>query len=279
MPELPEVETVRRSMTDRVVGARIDSVDFRDFPGVVGTMSPEQFDRLVVGERFERIDRRGKHLWLAFEEGNGLFVHLMMTGQLRVLEPAAELVRFEHLRIGLSNGWALVYADQRKFGRVRFLSDAEWAAKECAIGPEPLEDAFTTEILEKQLRGRTTSIKALLLDQRRIAGIGNIYADEALYRAGIHPGRSAGSLSDLEITQLHSEIRAVLNEGITHRGTTLSDYRDADGQSGMNAFNLRVYGRGGKGICERCGTPLQRLVIAGRGTHICPVCQPEFARD
>ena len=273
MPELPEVETVRRSMVDRVVGSQIESVTFREFPGVVGVIAPDQFAALVVGEQFQRIDRRGKHLWLAFVEGNGLFVHLMMTGQLRVLPRDSELLRFEHLRLGISNGWDLAFADQRKFGRVRFLSDEEWAMKERAIGPEPLEDAFTASVLEGQVRNRTTSVKAFLLDQRRVAGIGNIYADEALFRAGIHPMRPAGSLSETEIAQLHLALQTVLREGIDYRGTTLSDYRDANGESGGNASNLRVYGRGGRGTCERCGTPLQRLVVAGRGAHICPNCQ------
>lgn len=274
MPELPEVETVRRSMTDRVVDARVESVIFRGFPGVVGEMLPEQFTQLIVGERFDCIERRGKHLWLAFEGGNGLFVHLMMTGQLLVLPPKTEPARFEHLRLGLSNGWELAYADQRKFGRVKWLTDDQWAAKERVIGPEPLDDDFTPQLLAQQLKSRTTPIKALLLDQRRIAGIGNIYADEALYRAGIHPGRPAGSLSEEEVEALHTAIRAVLREGIERRGTTLANYRDADGQLGTNASNLRVYGRGGLGMCERCGAPLERLRIAGRGTHICPRCQP-----
>src|SRR5215218_3987310 len=128
MPELPEVETVRRSMSDRVVGSRIESVGFRDFPGVVGELSPGAFAALVVGERFGPIERRGKHLWLSFDEGNGLFVHLMMTGQLLLIQPQDERVRFEHLRLVLDNGWALAYADQRKFGRVLRLSDSEWDA-------------------------------------------------------------------------------------------------------------------------------------------------------
>lgn len=277
MPELPEVETVRRSMADRVIGATIESVAFRDFPGVVGDLPPEQFTVLVSGERFERIDRRGKHLWLAFEDGNGLFVHLMMTGQLLLLRPGTEQVRFEHLRLGLSSGWELAYADQRKFGRVLRFSDEEWAAKERQIGPEPLEPSFTSELLLQETRSRTTPIKAFLLDQRRIAGVGNIYADEALYRARIHPGRLAGSLDDREIERLHTAVRDVLSEGIERRGTTLSDYLDADGEKGTNAANLRVYGKGGNAVCEICGTPLQRIVVAGRGTNFCPACQPEPA--
>lgn len=274
MPELPEVETVRRSMAGRIIGAQIGAVAFRDFPGVVGEISPEQFTALVVGKRFERIDRRGKHLWLAFEGGDGLFVHLMMTGQLRIVPPDSDNVRFEHLRLTLSTGWDLAFADQRKFGRVRFLTDEAWAAKERALGPEPLKDDFTSEVLERQLSNRTAPIKAFLLDQRRVAGIGNIYADEALFRAGIHPVRPAGSLSPEEISRLHVALRTVLQEAIDHRGTTFSNYRDADGELGGNARNLRVYGLGDKATCERCGTPLQRLVVAGRGTHICPNCQP-----
>lgn len=275
MPELPEVETVRRSMLDRVVGATIESVGFRDFPGVVGSIAPDTFTRLVLGEQFERIDRRGKHLWLPFEGGNGLFVHLMMTGQLLLCQPESDPVRFEHLRLGLSTGWDLAYADQRKFGRVRWTTDDEWAAKACTLGLEPLENEFTVTEFAQQVYGRRTPIKALLLDQRRVAGIGNIYADEALWRAGIHPGRSAETLQELDIERLHGAIRTVLEEGIANRGTTLSNYRDANGALGKNVFNLRVYGRGDRDVCERCGTPLKRAKIAGRGTHFCPTCQPE----
>jgi formamidopyrimidine-DNA glycosylase len=278
MPELPEVETVRRSMADRVIGACIESVTLRDFPGVVGEMPPEQFSALVVGETFARIDRRGKHLWLAFDGGNGLFIHLMMTGQLLLVRPGTERVRFEHLRLELSSDWELAYADQRKFGRVLRYTDEEWEAKEGQIGPEPLESSFTTDFLLRSTRNRTTSIKAFILDQRRIAGVGNIYADEALYRARIYPGRLAGSLDEGEIVRLHTAIQAVLGEGIERRGTTLSDYMDADGAKGTNAANLRVYGKGGNAICEICGTPLERMVIAGRGTNFCPTCQPGILR-
>ncbi|MEZ4531469.1 MAG: bifunctional DNA-formamidopyrimidine glycosylase/DNA-(apurinic or apyrimidinic site) lyase [Thermomicrobiales bacterium] len=274
MPELPEVETVRRTMHDRVVGARVVDVAFRDFPGVVGELAPETFSSLVRGNRFERIDRRGKHLWLGFEGGAGLFVHLMMTGQLLLVDPGESLVRFEHLRIELDNGWALAYADQRKFGRVRFLSDEQWLAIEERIGPEPLDDEFTDEVLFELTRNRRTPIKAFLLDQRRVAGIGNIYADEALYRARLHPARETGSLSQSETAALRLAVRAVLSEGLERKGTTLSDYRDANGDAGTNAANLRVYGRGGTGICEICGSQLTRLVVAQRGTTICPVCQP-----
>jgi formamidopyrimidine-DNA glycosylase len=274
MPELPEVETVRRSLLDRVVGARIESVTFREFPGVVGAIDPAAFRQLVIGERFHHIDRRGKHLWLAFEEGGGLFIHLMMTGQLLLLRPADDQVRFEHLRVGLDNGWFLAYADQRKFGRVLRLTDEEWSEKEGRIGPEPLEPAFTSDFLFAHTRNRSSPIKAFLLDQHRVAGIGNIYADEALYRAGVHPARAAGSLDAAESKALHAAVRAVLSEGLQRRGTTLSDYRDANGDAGTNAANLRVYGRGGTGICGKCGTELVRLVIAGRGTHLCPTCQP-----
>lgn len=274
MPELPEVETVRRSMSDRVIGATVELVDFREFPGVVGHRSPDEFVALVVGEQFDRIDRRGKHLWLGFAEGGGLFVHLMMTGQLLLLRPEQEQVRFEHLRLRLDNGWSIVFADQRKFGRVLRLLDQEWLAIEQRLGPEPLEDAFTPELLYRLTRNRRTPIKSFLLDQRRVAGVGNIYADEALFRARIHPRRETGSLTEREASRLWDSIRIVLSEGIERKGTTLSDYRDADGAAGTNAANLRVYGRGGTGTCMECGTELQRIIVAQRGTTFCPRCQP-----
>lgn len=263
-------------MHDRVVGAQITSVDFRDFPGIVGELAPDAFTALVMGERFDHIERRGKHLWLRFDEGSGLFVHLMMTGQLLLVRPGDEQVRFEHLRLGLDNGWAMAYADQRKFGRVRRLTDHEWAAIERRIGPEPLNDAFTSQLVFEMTRNRRTPIKALLLDQRRIAGIGNIYADEALYRAKVHPAREASSLSEEEAFRLRDAIRVVLGEGLERKGTTLADYRDANGEAGNNAANLRVYGRGGIGVCEVCGSALVRLVVAQRGTTICPTCQLAF---
>lgn len=274
MPELPEVETVRRSMADRVVGTTIVSVTFRSFPGVVGERSAKEFTSLVVGERFGEIDRRGKHLWLSFQTGGGLFVHLMMAGQLLLLRPDDEPVRFEHLRLGLENEWALAFADQRKFGRVLRLTDEEWSSIEQRIGPEPLLDDFSADRLFEITRDRRTPIKAFLLDQRKIAGVGNIYADEALYRARIHPGRETGSLESTEVRRLHEAVRAVLTEGLERKGTTLSDYRDANGDAGTNAENLRVYGRGGRGICLECGTALERIIVAQRGTTICPTCQP-----
>jgi formamidopyrimidine-DNA glycosylase len=274
MPELPEVETVRRSLADRVVGTAIHSVEFRNFPGVVGSMSQEVFSALVVGKRFAGIDRRGKHLWLGFENGNGLFIHLMMTGQLLLLRPDAEPVRFEHLRLQLDNGWAVAYADQRKFGRVLRLTDDEWDAIDRRIGPEPLEADFTGARLYELTRDRHTAIKAFLLDQRKVAGVGNIYADEALYRAKLHPARATGSLSEVEAERLRDAVREVLSEGLERKGTTLSNYRDANGDAGTNATNLRVYGRGGSGICDECGATLVRLIVAQRGTTICPTCQP-----
>lgn len=261
-------------MSDRVVGARIQSVSFGNFSGVVGELGPDTFTSLVVGERFGGIDRRGKHLWLAFEDGNGLFVHLMMTGKLLLVRPGDELIRFEHLRLALDNGWALVYADQRKFGRVLWFTDVEWAAIDRRLGPEPLLDDFTAELFYELTRNRRTAIKAFLLDQRRVAGVGNIYADEALYRARIHPSRETGSLTQPETACLRDAIRVVLSEGLERKGTTLSDYRDANGDAGTNAANLRVYGHGGTGICEVCGSTLVRIVVAQRGTTICPVCQP-----
>ncbi len=218
-------------------------------------MSLEAFTALVVGERFDRIDRRGKHLWLGFEHGSGLFVHLMMTGQLLLIRPESDPVRFEHLRLQLDNGWAMAYADQRKFGRVLRLTDDEWGEIDRRIGPEPLEDDFTAERLFELTRNRKTPIKAFLLDQRRIAGVGNIYADEALYRAKVHPARPTGSLTTEDTGRLRDAIRLVLSEGLERKGTTLSNYRDANGDAGTNAANLRVYGRGGTGICEACGSP------------------------
>lgn len=274
MPELPEVETVRRSLLDRVVGHTIVGVRASDFPEVMGGEPIADVAARLIGRRIVGIRRRGKYLFFDLDDGTVLMIHLRMTGQLLVTGREAPPLRFERLAIELDGGTDLRFADQRKFGRVLHLLPEQAQAVERKIGPEPLAESFTARQLAERLTGRSGKLKSVLLDQRLVAGLGNIYVDEALFRARLHPERIANSLTEPEIRRLHQAIRAVLREGLAHRGTTFSSFADATGEAGANQHNLRVYGRGNTAPCPRCGHPLSRIVVGGRGTHFCPVCQP-----
>jgi formamidopyrimidine-DNA glycosylase len=273
MPELPEVETVRRTLLDPLVGRRIERVRLADFPGVIGDDPPDRFAALVCGRTVTGCRRRAKYLLLDLDDGTAVMVHLRMTGQLGIAPGGAPPLRFEHIALELDDGTELRFADQRKFGRVLHL-DAETArALEARFGPEPLESGFTAAWLGQALARRPGKLKSVLLDHDVVAGLGNIYADEALFRARLHPERPANRLTPEEVRRLHRALRAVLAEGVTHRGTTFSSYRDAGGREGENQRNLRVYGKGGRADCPRCRYPLARAVVGGRGTSFCPRCQ------
>ncbi len=273
MPELPEVETVRRSLLDLVVDRAIVGLRPSAFAGVMGGEDVESVAVRLVGRRITDVRRRAKYLLLDLDDGTSLMVHLRMTGRL-VVAPRDELpLRFEHLAIELDDGSDLRFADQRKFGRVLHLLPADVQALDRRLGPEPLAPRFTAERLATALARRPGKLKGVLLDQRLVAGLGNIYVDEALFRARLHPERQANSLSALEVRRLHRAIREVLREGLDHRGTTFSSFQNATGEAGGNHRNLRVYGRGGTAECVRCGSPLNRIVVAGRGTTFCPTCQ------
>jgi len=197
-----------------------------------------------------------------------------MTGSLTVAQTADPPLRFEHVAISLSNGTSIRFADQRKFGRIVYRPVSILRPLEGKLGPEPLSNRFTTRYLKEKLAGRTAPIKALLLDQRIIAGIGNIYADESLFRSRIHPQRPSGTLSEREIASLVRSIKLVLRLAIERRGTTFSSYRDGNGEAGGNQLFLKVYGRGRRGEpCLRCGRPLTILTVGGRTSHFCPHCQ------
>ncbi len=201
-------------------------------------------------------------------------VHLRMTGQLAVVPHGEPPLRFEHLALALDDGQDVRFADQRKFGRVLHLLPEDVRRLERRLGPEPLSAGFTAERLGAALGRRPGKLKSVLLDQALLAGLGNIYVDEALWRARLHPLRAANGLTPDEVRRLHRAIRAVLREALEHRGTTFSSFQDATGEAGSNQGNLRVYGRGRDGTCARCGGPLERIVVGGRGTHLCPRCQP-----
>jgi formamidopyrimidine-DNA glycosylase len=275
MPELPEVETVRTSLEPAIVGRSILDLRVGAFKGVVGDHDPDAVAARLRGRRVVGLRRRGKYLIADLDGGTSLLIHLRMTGNLVRMDGGAAPTRFEHLAIVLDDGSELRFADQRKFGRVLLVSAAEIAALDARLGPEPLAPGFTADALARSLARRTGRLKSVLLDQSFVAGLGNIYVDEALFRARLHPLRSADGLNADEVRRLHHAIRAVLREGLTNRGTTFSTFRDGYGASGSNQDNLRVYGRGAAGDpCPRCGGTLVRLTVGGRGSHLCPRCQP-----
>ena len=274
MPELPEVETVRRTLCPHLLGRTILGVEVGTYLPVIGAHSPDELAALLTGRVVTRLKRRGKYLLVDLDDRSGLIVHLRMTGALTVADRGDPSLRFEQLRLLLDDGRDLRFTDQRKFGRVTYRPASDLRPLEAKLGPEPLSARFTLDHFAGVLAGRTAPIKALLLDQRIVAGIGNIYADEALFRARIHPRRPGGSLSAVEVTRLRRAIRLSLRLGIEHRGTTFSSYRDADGNSGENQRRLLVYGRGRAGeACPRCGRPLHIEIVAQRSSHVCSRCQ------
>lgn len=275
MPELPEVETVRAGLEPAIVGRTIVELRVGEFAGVIGEDDIASVAARLRDHRIEALRRRGKYLICDLDDNTALLIHLRMTGSLTHVDRGAPAQRFEHLAIGLDDGTDLRFADQRKFGRVLHVGASEIAALHAKLGPEPLSRTFTVRGFSRQLSRRTGRIKSVLLDQTLIAGLGNIYVDEALYRAGLHPLREANRLSPDEIKRLHRAIRTVLNEGLANRGTSFSSFRDGYGASGNNQHNLNVYGRGGTGApCPRCGHAVARITVGGRGSHFCPDCQP-----
>lgn len=275
MPELPEVETVRSIMEREVTDRRISGVTYRQFPGVTGDIAPGIFAARVTGRTILRPERRGKYLLLPLDDDTALVAHLRMTGRLLVTSADMPPVRFEHLVLHLDDGTDIRFADQRKFGRVLHAPlDDTRAALAHALGPEPLGREFTAAYLVDRLRNRTAPIKSFLLDQRNVAGLGNIYVDEALFRSRIHPLTPAGALALPQATRLVRSIRQVLRSGIENQGTTFSSFENPYGERGSNADFLRVYGRARSELpCLRCGTPLAWFKLSGRGTSYCPTCQ------
>lgn len=263
MPELPEVETIRRDLEPLVRNRAIKAVRANKAGRVLRGLGAKGLEKAIRGKKIERVERRGKYLIFKLDPGGCLLVHLGMTGKILKVPD-----RFVKVEFQLDNGKSFYFSDIRMFGRVVYF-DHYPVLK---LGPEPLTDDFTAERFGEMLRHRKTNIKNLLLDQKLLAGVGNIYASEALYRAGIAPRRKAGSLKKEEIAKLHKAIRQVLSEGIRHRGTTISDYQDTQGRSGGYQHRLRVYGRTGE-PCVKCKAPLKRIVIGQRSTFYCPRCQ------
>ena len=273
MPELPEVETIRLALEPNVVGRRFERVEIRD-PRLVRPFEPTAVAAELEGERVGALDRRGKYLIVRFESGRALLIHLRMTGSLRHAAPGS-LPDDPHRRavVKLDDGSDVAYRDVRRFGTWHLLEPDEldpYLAQR--LGREPLERGFTARRLAEQLKGRRAPIKAALLDQRTVAGLGNIYVDEALWRAQIHPQRPAEDLDDEEITRLARAIKDALRAGLARQGASLRDYSTPDGGRGRMQDEFRVYGREGE-PCPRCGTPIDKIRAGGRGTWYCPSCQ------
>ncbi len=273
MPELPEVETVKRTLEKKLAGLTFESVKLH-MPKIVRLPTPEEFADSLTGKKISRLGRRGKYLLLYLSGGYTLVIHLRMTGRLVYTTPEAPLEKHTHAVFTLSNGDQLRYMDIRQFGRMMLAPTAELDEMPGlkTLGVEPLSENFTREFMKKELKRRRTRLKALLLDQSFIAGLGNIYVDEALHRAGLHPERLAAGLSPREITHLYQAIKDVLNEGIENRGTSFRDYVDGDGRPGNYQDKLAVYSKEGK-PCLKCGKPINRIRVAGRSSYFCPHCQ------
>ncbi len=277
MPELPEVETIRLALEPHVVGRRFERVEIGD-PRLVRPFEPTAVAAELVGERVAALERRGKYLIVRFESGRVLLIHLRMTGSLRHAA-AGSLADDPYRRavVKLDDGSDVAYRDVRRFGTWHLLEPDEVDPYlQQRLGREPLERAFTARRLAERLEGRKAPIKAALLDQRTVAGLGNIYVDEALWRAEIHPLRPAATLDGDEIARLTKGIRQALRAGIASQGASLRDYSTPDGRRGRMQERFKVYGRDGE-PCLRCGTPIDKIRVGGRGTWYCPNCQRQAA--
>jgi formamidopyrimidine-DNA glycosylase len=269
MPELPEVETVARSLGPELVGRRVVAVTVRERRLRGGVA--RSFAARLTGRRIDGLARRGKYVLATLDDGRIWLVHLGMTGRLTLGPGDGAPARHDHVVVRLDDGRAVTYNDARRFGRMAVIEPAALDA-ETGAGLDPLGPAFTPAALFALARHRRASIKALLMDQRRVAGLGNIYGNEILFRAGVHPGRRAGRLSRAECGRIVEATRAVLGEAIRRGGSSISDYRDGLGRTGWFQLDHRVYDRAGE-PCRRCGTPIRQRSIVGRSSFYCPRCQ------
>ncbi len=281
MPELPEVETIRAQLAARIPGRAFAHVEVHD-PKLVAPETPEGFAAQVAGRRVAGLDRRGKYLLIDLDEQDTLAVHLRMTGRLHWRAPGdeGEPERFLRARFHLDDGSTLTFGDMRRFGRAWIVPgtpaerEGYWTAR---VGVEPLTARFTARVLEGLLEGRRGPIKAVLLNQALVAGLGNMYVDEALFGARIHPERAAGTLGADEIRRLHRAIRDRLAAAVAAGGASIDSYRDGLGEKGGMQDLLRVHLHRGE-PCPRCGTEILKTRVAQRGTYWCPRCQPEPPR-
>lgn len=276
MPELPEVETVARGLQRQVVGRRIVSVtlgktDFMD--------NPEEIERVLPGALIRVVERYGKFMLLRLHvagrakgagEESALLVHLGMTGAMMPKAVSDARAKHTHLVALLDDGRELRYVDPRRFGRIAMLAGAALGAELLRFGADPLEVGL--EEFAGRIRGRRARVKALLLDQQVLRGVGNIYADESLWKAKIHPAQLGARIGPREVGLLYRSLQGILKKAIALRGSTISDFTDAEGEPGEYQLHHQVYGREGK-ACPRCKTEIQRMVVAGRSSYFCPSCQ------
>ena len=293
MPELPEVETVRRRLHPRLIGQTVTALTVND--ELVSPQSEAELRALLVGRAVVGTGRRGKWLLLELATPSSrdpapgtaadgrpdavAIIHLRMTGRLLFAPEAEDLGRTPRFTIAFDDGTMLLFFDVRRFGRIwAFTPDDAAYFLDSRVGVEPLGEGFTVAHLREQLEGRRAPLKSVLLDQRRLAGVGNIYADEALFRARLHPLRQAGGVGPRETARLHAAIRETLELGISHEGSSIESFVDPAGARGRFQTILNVYQRTGL-PCRVCGTPIERIVLGGRGTHFCPHCQPLRRRE
>lgn len=273
MPELPEVETVRRTLLDLVRGKKIESVDVRWGKIIQKPDDVEEFKSLLVGEIIENIARRGK--FLLFELTHYTLVsHLRMEGKYAVANQGDELDKHDHVIFHFTDSTELRYKDVRKFGTMHVFDKGQ-ALNELPLsklGPEPWDSYFTAEYLSTKLKNKNRKIKIVLLDQELVVGLGNIYVDEVLFRSGVYPERIASSITKNELTKIYNEIKIVLEEAIDKGGSTIRSYVNSQGKIGEFQNKLYVYGRKGE-PCSNCGEMIEKIVVGGRGTHYCPNCQ------
>ena len=268
MPELPEVETIKNELAPRVVGQSFTKVTILDSKLVCGN-SAEEVRRELIRQKVESLERRGKYLIFHLSNGRSLIMHLRMTGSL-LLNPK-DMDRYARAIFHLSNGHRLVFNDRRRLGLIRLVDDADTVV--CKLGPEPLDGNFTPEILGQRLSRHHIPVKAALLNQCIVAGIGNMYADEALFAARINPLRKADNLSSAQVRTLHNCIRRVLGAAIGSKGASVDTYVRPEGELGTAHFNFKVAHKGGE-ACPVCGGTIERCVVQNRGSYFCPSCQP-----
>ncbi|SJZ40145.1 bifunctional DNA-formamidopyrimidine glycosylase/DNA-(apurinic or apyrimidinic site) lyase [Selenihalanaerobacter shriftii] len=271
MPELPEVQTVVDSLRPKIKDLRVIDVEIKEkkmiaFPDISG------FKEVLINNQVKTVRRRGKYIIIELADGHYLVTHLRMTGQLIYSSDNSEEAKYTYIIIQFDNQHQLRFINKRKFGRMYLVSDLADAGSLTKLGPEPLEDDFTFDKFKALFDNRTGMIKPLLLNQKFLAGLGNIYVDESLHLSHVHPERKANRLTEKELKNLYKNIRKILREGIKYRGTTKWDYVDSSGNAGEYQNHLKAYDREGE-VCYTCDTPLNRIKVGGRSSYFCPQCQ------
>ena len=276
MPELPEVETIRRDLNKELKGRKIIRLKFYDWAKMLKP-SPEALARAIKGKRIRDIGRRAKLLLIHLDgQGTTVAIHLKLTGQLFIRKTPDPPDKFTHVILELDKGGELRFNDMRKFGFMKVIENrAELDKLLSEFGPEPFTKEFTLETVKKIITKSSRAIKTVIMDQAKISGVGNIYADEALWRAKIHPEKRAEKLTEKELKNLYDSILLVLAQGIEDRGTSVDQYLDIYARDGKHAKNLKVFRLNGE-PCPRCGTIIKKIRVGGRGTHYCPKCQTSF---